>query len=127
MINIAKKVALAFAIFYITTSCSERKKEAVISIEKDTISFIAKKGQIVRASFTIKNVGDDTLYIKNINTDCGCTTVKSPKKFILPTESSSVLLSYDTKSDSGDVTKTVVVESNTTPILHTVIIAGMVK
>lgn len=123
--NILFGISLCITILFV--KCNKPKKGPIISLDRDTVSFSASRGQIIKASFTIKNLGDDTLHIKNINTDCGCTTVKFPEKLILPLDSSLVMVNYDTKSDFGDTRKTIVIETNTTPVLHTLVLRGIIK
>ena len=95
---------------------------------KDTFDFKKiEKGAIVDVSFSVKNIGPVDVLIKNSSVGCGCTKVKSIKDNIIPGETVDLKLVYDSKSDSGIVLKTFVVETNTNPKLHVLYIKGIVE
>ncbi len=52
-------------------------------------------GKIVSHDFTIKNIGNATLLIKKVKTDCGCTAVKYDKK-IFPGKTGKIEINLDT-------------------------------
>lgn len=108
-----------------TTFCND-KKHANIEIENNTIKFIIKRGEIFIADFKLKNTGNSTLLIKSINSTCGCTQVGKIKYNINPGEEQVVKIKYDNKADMNarKIKKAIMIESNTTPILHTVYIEG---
>lgn len=95
---------------------------------KDTFNFSkVKKGDTVDVSFSLKNSGTADVFIKSNSVSCGCTKVTSLKDTIAPGETVDLKLIYDTKSDSGNVLKTFVVETNTNPKLHVLFIKGFVE
>lgn len=64
---------------------------------------IAREGSVLKHSFVVLNDSDLTLNVKSINSSCGCTVSEMKKKTLLPGESSSLEVSFNTKGYSGDV------------------------
>lgn len=123
-----KSLFLPMLFFVLATflCCETQVKRPVIRLDRDTIRFAAKQGEILEEKFTITNAGNDTLFIKNVETDCGCTTIKYPDKVVAPSKSTSILVQYNTKSDSGSVRRTIVLQTNATPSLHPILLLGSV-
>lgn len=69
-------------------------------------------GETIKGTITIKNIGTDTLTIYDIRPTCGCTTVKQPKKFLLPRESDNIEVEFHSSGYRGNVTKYVNITSN---------------
>jgi hypothetical protein len=66
-----------------------------------------KKGKII-----LKNIGNDTLRIFSVQPQCGCTTVKQPKGFLLPGQSDDVELEFNSAGYRGKVEKHVNINTN---------------
>jgi len=60
----------------------------------------------------IKNTGDKTLNIKNVNTTCGCTVGKLAKRILEPGEETVANISFDPKGKRGETEKKVSFVSN---------------
>lgn len=58
-------------------------------------------GQIVKYTFLVKNIGQETLEIKRVATSCGCTKAEIAQKKIEPGEEAKLLVTYDTGAMSG--------------------------
>jgi hypothetical protein len=115
-----KKIILLITacIALLSYSCSQTPKQAKITFEKDTLNFEVKKGQIFTTSFKFRNIGSDTLKIKNVEVGCGCTIADFPKS-IAPNSSSEIKIKFDSKEKKDkQILQAIVVESNTKPILH---------
>src|SRR5437867_2287483 len=69
------------------------------------------KGQMVEATFVVKNAGGSDLIISDARPSCGCT-VASFDKIIKPGAEGKIQSSVDTKSFSGPISKSVLVVSN---------------
>ncbi|RPI04432.1 MAG: DUF1573 domain-containing protein [Ignavibacteriae bacterium] len=70
-------------------------------------SGMKKQGKIV-----LRNIGTDTLRIYSVQPSCGCTTVKQPKSFLLPSESDVVELEFNSTGYHGTVEKHVNIVTN---------------
>jgi hypothetical protein len=69
------------------------------------------KGQVVQATFVVKNGGGSDLVISDARPSCGCT-VTSFDKVIKPGAEGKIVSSVDTKSFSGPISKSVLIVSN---------------
>jgi Protein of unknown function (DUF1573) len=69
------------------------------------------KGQVIDATFVIKNTGGSDLILTDARPGCGCT-VASFDKVIKPGEEGKVISHVDTKSFSGPIAKSILVVSN---------------
>ncbi|RLD65209.1 MAG: hypothetical protein DRI84_07275 [Bacteroidetes bacterium] len=61
--------------------------------------------------FKFTNTGKEPLIIQNVHSSCGCTIAKRPSAPILPGQSSSIKVRYDTRR-IGVFRKTITVTSN---------------
>jgi len=62
-------------------------------------------------SFEFKNTGNEPLIISNAKGSCGCTVPSWPKEPIMPGETSSIKVKYDSKR-VGPINKSVTISSN---------------
>ena len=63
--------------------------------------------------FKFTNTGNKPLIISDVKASCGCTTPYKPEKPILPGKSDYIDVNFHPKtSQSGDISKTITVESN---------------
>lgn len=74
------------------------------------------KGEKLSYAFKFKNTGKSNLIISSAHSSCGCTTSTPPQAPIRPGESGEISVSFDSKNQSGEVTKMVVVSANTYPV-----------
>lgn len=70
------------------------------------------EGEVLKHNFTIKNDTGRTLNITNVRTSCGCTTSQVKKKTLLPQESTDLEVSVNSKGYSGEVTRSIYVETD---------------
>jgi len=71
-----------------------------------------KQGTEVSHEFKITNSGGDSLRIIRIKSSCGCTAASPEKKILLPGESTSIKVKFDTSGRQGLQKKYVYVQSN---------------
>ncbi len=112
------------------TSLQENAKVSRTKIEFDReIHNFGKveQGEIVETSFTIKNVGDNDLYIVDAHGSCGCTVPEVTKEAIKPGESAPIKVKFDSNGKSGEVTKTVMITCNTEKAIETIKIKASIK
>jgi hypothetical protein len=69
------------------------------------------KGSDGAKVFIFKNIGDQPIIIKKIQSSCGCTVPKKPEKPIMPGEDGEIKVSYDTKRVGG-FSKSITIMSN---------------
>lgn len=69
------------------------------------------KGQVIDATFVIKNSGGSDLIVSDARPSCGCT-VASFDKVIKPGGEGKVVSSVDTKTFSGPISKSILLVSN---------------
>ncbi len=76
--------------------------------------------------FKFKNTGKEPLIIQNVRSSCGCTIAQRPSKPILPGETASIKVRYDTRR-LGVFHKTITVSSNADNASVVLEIRGEVK
>ena len=74
-----------------------------------------ESGPTYTAAFKYKNTGKANLYISSADASCGCTVAKWSSDPILPGESGTITVDFDSKGRSGEQLKTVTVTTNTDP------------
>lgn len=70
------------------------------------------QGKKVDHTFTLKNRGDMPLSILRTRTSCGCTVANVSTKTVEPGKSAELKTTFDSASFSGNITKTITVETN---------------
>jgi len=84
-----------------------------------------EKGSDKVRKFSFTNTGNEPLVIKSAKGSCGCTVPTYPQEPIMPGETKTIDVSYDTNRP-GAFTKTVTLTTNETPDTHTLTIKGEV-
>jgi hypothetical protein len=106
-----KSIYHFLTITFIMTGISlSQPKLSVSSQEVDLGSMFGgekRKGKVI-----LKNIGNDTLRIFSVQPQCGCTTVKQPKGFLLPDQSDDVELEFNSSGYRGKVEKHVNINTN---------------
>lgn len=86
-----------------------------------------KEGQVVEHFFNFENKGRAPVLITKVVTQCGCTVMEYPKDPILPGDTGSVLVKFDSASKMGFERKTVKIKTDTEESLKLVITANVLK
>lgn len=85
----------------------------VISFDQPTYDFgTLIQGKKVDHTFVLRNKGDAPLTIGKIKTSCGCTAATISSKTIAPGKTGEIAASFNSASFSGNISKTISVESN---------------
>ena len=71
-----------------------------------------RPGHRVHRQFVVKNFGAADLEIASVTTTCGCTAALLDRKTIKPGRSATLRVTFDTRDDRGEVTRSVLIESN---------------
>lgn len=97
-------------------SKKDADKLPVIEFETTTYDFgEVIQGERLTYSFKFKNTGKSNLIIFSSEATCGCTTSQPPKAPIRPGETGTIDVTFDSKSQEGQVTKRILVGANTYP------------
>ena len=74
------------------------------------------KGEMINATFNVKNTGESPLILSDVKGSCSCTVADWSKDPIAPGETGYIKAQVDTKNFSyGPVTRSITVLTNTTP------------
>ena len=85
-----------------------------------------KEGQSVTHNFKFTNMGKSPLIITNATASCGCTTPVWPKNPVLPGDTGSVAVTFNSAGKSGLQDKQIKVISNSQPAESMVHLIGEV-
>lgn len=70
------------------------------------------KGEVVKLNYEIKNNGNSPLLIHDAEVACSCTSVDYPKQPVLPAQTATITVSFDTKSVYERQDRIVYIHSN---------------
>ena len=74
------------------------KAQGLLSFEKTKHNFkFMHQGDTVSHSFSFKNTGDKPVTIKEAKFECACTSVIYPDEPVMPGETASILVKFDSK------------------------------
>lgn len=121
-----KQLLSIFAFVVLCTIAASAQQGPVMTFPVTTIDYgkIEKGSDKVR-KFQFTNTGNEPLIIKSAKGSCGCTVPTYPQEPIMPGETKTIDVSYDTNRP-GVFTKTVTLTTNETPDTHTLTIKGEV-
>ena len=117
------KIIALFLLASITVGYSQAKLE--IKDSKKSFGFV-KKGEVVKLNYEIFNAGTEPLLINNIEIGCSCTTVEYDKKPVLPLQSTTVTVIFDTKTVYDRQDRVVFLQSNDKKSPHKLRYKGVV-
>jgi hypothetical protein len=119
-------IAISFSAFSFAQNPMDAKAIGILTFETNTIDYgTIEKGTNKKRVFTFKNTGKAPVFITKVKTSCGCTVPNYPKAPILPGETASIDVTYDTNR-MGKFTKTITVMSNAEEPLQRLTIKGNV-
>lgn len=103
-----KFILTSITILFITVIANAQE----FKFETETINYGKIKQDSNRERvFTFTNIGDAPLIIKRVQSTCGCAVPKKPEKPIMPNETGTITVSYDTHRIGG-FSKAITVFSN---------------
>jgi hypothetical protein len=86
------------------------------------------KGELISATFKVKNTGSYPLVIADVKPSCSCTVVNKPDEPIRPGEEANIKAEVNTSNTSSAVlTKSVRIVANTEPSVTEVVIKAKIK
>ncbi len=106
-------IVLIFQISCNSTEQSNTHGTAEIKFQHTEFDFgTIQMGENVVHDFLFTNTGDGDLYIKKIDTDCGCTAAKFNRNAIKPNEESTIETVFSSNGFPGFQTKKITVFTN---------------
>jgi hypothetical protein len=100
---------------------SAEERQPRIRVEPESFDFgRVLPEKTVRKEFRLRNLGEAALAIERISRSCGCTDVDAGVSDLGPGESTSLLVTVETRATPGKVEYQVLVRSNDpeTPVLE---------
>lgn len=74
-----------------------------------------KEGAIKKHELRFVNIGNVNLLIANVSSSCGCTIPSWPKNFIIPGDTSAIIIEYNSTDKFGPQLKYITITANTDP------------
>jgi hypothetical protein len=78
------------------------------------------QGDKVEHIFKLENTGNQPLIITNVQTTCGCTATEWPREPVMPGETASLKVNFDSAGKYGRQNKVISVISNATSPMNQV-------
>jgi len=121
-----KKSIFTIMFFFSTIICFSQN--TTISIKNNSYVFghINESDGIVSHDFYIQNTGSSPLIIKDIRTNCSCTSAEWIKRPIMHNDKVKITIFYDPTDRPGNFIQSIAVFSNTYPSTHSLTIRGIV-
>ena len=88
-----------------------------------------EEGEVLRHSFELKNESKNVMNIKDTDTSCGCTASQAKKRRLMPGESTTIEVQFNSKGYSGYTSQFIYVHTDSldNPIIRYIIKADVVK
>jgi hypothetical protein len=119
--------ALFTVLFVSALTIAMAQGGAKISFSNTTHDFgTLEEGPQAATEFVFKNEGTEPLILENVKASCGCTVPAWPKEPILPGETGSIKVNYNTSRRPGQFTKSITITSNADESTKVIYIKGNV-
>jgi hypothetical protein len=79
------------------------------------------RGTVATKHLTLKNIGSEKLDLGNVEVSCGCTGTVVSNKELKPGDTTSLLITFNSRNFTGGVHKTVTINSNSVDAPRTVV------
>ena len=117
---IMKVLSLSVALFLCVFTVVAQPKLKIIEGPKFDLGKI-DRGAVMTKQLTLKNVGTEQLAIGQVEVSCGCTGTVVSNKELKPGDTTSLLITFNSKNFSGTVHKSVTINSNAADAPRTLI------
>lgn len=126
---------LAFSFFSCNETESKKENNNTEYSGKPKIEFFnkshdfgtLKEGEIVECTFKFKNTGTAPLKITYVDPDCGCTTPKYDKGFVLPGKEGKIKAVFDSNGFRNNIYKTIDLGTNADSTITELVITAFIK
>ena len=89
---------------------------------RDTLDFVAiEEGTILLDSFTVTNTGRNPYAIRDVRANCDCSVLHYPRYPIMPGESATLRIAFDSSGKIGRTTPGIIVYDNSSPNTRTIL------
>jgi hypothetical protein len=111
-------LALALCVVASTAHAQPRLKvEEGLSFDLGKID----RGTVATKRLTLKNIGSEQLDLGTVEVSCGCTGTVVSNKTLKPGDTTSLLITFNSKNFSGQVHKSLTINSNSTDAPRTTV------
>lgn len=84
--------------------------------DRDTLRFTAiEEGAVIIDSFTLTNTGFKPYIIREVKTSCDCTVLRYPEFPVLPGETATLRVEFDSRGKAGQALPGIIVYDNSSP------------
>jgi hypothetical protein len=101
---------------------------ATIEFEELTYDFgTVEEGTKVTHVFTFTNTSNEPLILSGVRGSCGCTVPQWPKAPVMPGETASITVEFNSKNKRGERRQKVTITANTEPAQTFIYLTGKIK
>ena len=94
----------------------DKVPRTTVSWNRDTIRYgEVEEGTIVLDSFRVTNTGVYPYIVKDVRTSCDCTVLQYPKFPVMPGETATVRIEFDSQGKIGPTAPAIVIHDNSGP------------
>ncbi len=121
-LNAEKKERVQMYIQLKTQDAGAPLPRTTVRWNRDTIHFgTIEEGSILLDSFKVTNTGKQPYIIKEIKTSCDCTVLKYPEYPVMPGETATIRIEFDSRGKSGATEPGIIVSDNSIPNSRTIL------
>lgn len=79
------------------------------------------EGYILLDSFKVTNIGEHPYVVREVKTTCDCTVLRYPKEPLMPGETATIRIEFDSAGKAGLAQPGIVIYDNSAPNLRSII------
>ena len=118
-------ITLIFGFFVVFCAFAQEEQALadgpIITFEEASFDFgDIYQGDKVEHVFKLENTGTQPLIITNVQTTCGCTATEWPREPVMPGETASLKVDFNSAGKSGRQNKVISIISNATSPINQV-------
>ena len=110
-------IRLTLCLFLAASACAWAQPKLEIQTgDKYNWGDVHKSDDPLEARIPLKNVGDETLIVRNVRTSCSCTVAPLDKDTLAPNETTYMTVKLDIRGKMGKIEKSISISTNN-PVL----------